>query len=347
MVNTQSPNDWPDELFHYTDINGLKGILGTQTLWATHYAYLNDSQEIKHFFEEGGLFSKIMKDIVLERVNEVIQEPRVQSEIYKCGGKTNLVNHDANLLLQSLRNSFLEKNSENALYTEAYIACFSKPKNKKISEHGLLSQWYMYGKNEGYAIVFSKQGIKTLFGIIERPEISPIPMVFGDVVYSDFSNSFKKEFEKELKTIRDFYKGLFLDKYTGEENYPELSQIYDSILYCACRYKHWGFKEENEMRIVAVPISKEKGKIYTEEGYDFTNKTIELRTNKAIPYIKLFDDIELQANRLQRLPIIRIIIGPSPTIEEKRKRVRAVEIFLEQLGLDDIEVTASDIPFLG
>ncbi len=43
------PKSLPDELYHYTGIHGLKGIVESQTLWATHYKYLNDAEEIRHF----------------------------------------------------------------------------------------------------------------------------------------------------------------------------------------------------------------------------------------------------------------------------------------------------------
>lgn len=35
-------------IYHYTDLNGLKGILERKCFWATHYSFLNDSQEIEH-----------------------------------------------------------------------------------------------------------------------------------------------------------------------------------------------------------------------------------------------------------------------------------------------------------
>ena len=43
------PKSLPDELYHYTGIHGLKGIVESQTLWATHYKYLNDAEEIRQF----------------------------------------------------------------------------------------------------------------------------------------------------------------------------------------------------------------------------------------------------------------------------------------------------------
>ena len=43
------PKSLPDELYHYTGIHGLKGIVESQTLWATHYKYLYDAEKIRHF----------------------------------------------------------------------------------------------------------------------------------------------------------------------------------------------------------------------------------------------------------------------------------------------------------
>lgn len=36
------------KLYHYTDLNGLKGIVESQSLWATSLLFLNDSEELKH-----------------------------------------------------------------------------------------------------------------------------------------------------------------------------------------------------------------------------------------------------------------------------------------------------------
>jgi hypothetical protein len=38
-------DDLPEDLYHYTDAGGLHGILENNTLWTTHAAYVNDSQE--------------------------------------------------------------------------------------------------------------------------------------------------------------------------------------------------------------------------------------------------------------------------------------------------------------
>lgn len=40
--------DFPEYLYHYTDLNGLLGILDVNGFWATNYGFLNDKEEILH-----------------------------------------------------------------------------------------------------------------------------------------------------------------------------------------------------------------------------------------------------------------------------------------------------------
>ncbi|MCA1326397.1 DUF2971 domain-containing protein [Herbaspirillum sp. alder98] len=37
-----------DTLYHYTSLNGITGILGSRSIWATHTSFLNDSSEFFH-----------------------------------------------------------------------------------------------------------------------------------------------------------------------------------------------------------------------------------------------------------------------------------------------------------
>lgn len=79
------------EFFHYTNAAGLSGIIQNQTLWATHYAYLNDSEEIKHFHKTR--LPNLLQDVVGVRLNELIEEDSSsQSLIEQEGGKENIIN---------------------------------------------------------------------------------------------------------------------------------------------------------------------------------------------------------------------------------------------------------------
>lgn len=107
-------NGYVDGFYHYTNSDGLLGIMNSQKLWATYSTYLNDSQEIKHGLE---LAEKIIVDFKKKTTyplsNEILNG--IKERIYKYSD-------------------------------EIYIACFS--------ENGdLLSQWKGYGSyGEGVSI---------------------------------------------------------------------------------------------------------------------------------------------------------------------------------------------------
>lgn len=43
--------DTPSKLFHYTSLNGLRGIIDSRSIWLTRAAFLNDRTELKHAIE--------------------------------------------------------------------------------------------------------------------------------------------------------------------------------------------------------------------------------------------------------------------------------------------------------
>lgn len=52
------------ELFHYTSMDGLKGMVAGKALWASNIEFLNDSTEFKHG-------EKVLKDVVTTRKRSV------------------------------------------------------------------------------------------------------------------------------------------------------------------------------------------------------------------------------------------------------------------------------------
>ena len=131
---------------------------------------------------------------------------------------------------------------------EPYITSFCTTSNEKVKKHGLLSQWRGYSQGGGYAIVFETSDLMQL--LEEENKKGWGVMFVGDVMYS--SNNPKKihkEFEDESELhIQNFYR--------NQNNQNLQEKIYFAIMQCACRYKHWGFEEEKEVRIVAIPHNK-------------------------------------------------------------------------------------------
>ncbi|MDA8135917.1 MAG: DUF2971 domain-containing protein [Desulfobacteraceae bacterium] len=114
-------------LYHYTNREGLIGIIESKSIWASKIQYLNDIMEFKHAIE---VSRKIITDI---------------------SKKAN--NSNLNLLFSSLNGSLEQIRNLNI-----FVASLSE-------ESDLLSQWRGYCQNgSGYSIGFSKRIIeKSIF----------------------------------------------------------------------------------------------------------------------------------------------------------------------------------------
>ena len=109
----------PDVVYHYTDINGLKGIIDSGEIWLTDYQFMNDSSEIVHGLR------------LAKRILKKLQEKNEYS--------------DKEDLFDLWRLTL-----DTGLQGRICIACFS------LDEGDSLSQWRGYGKNNvGLSIGFS------------------------------------------------------------------------------------------------------------------------------------------------------------------------------------------------
>ncbi|HLP82010.1 MAG TPA: DUF2971 domain-containing protein, partial [Nitrosomonas sp.] len=243
-----------------------------------------------------------------------------------------------------IKNALLEER-----LSEPYITsfCTSDKNDHFVKDHGLLSQWRGYGQN-GYAIVFDTFTLSELLEQLHEKGKNGLDLYFEDVFYSsDSYSNFTIKFDRDLEIINNFYKDSFNEN--KDEETRGLDKIYSALVKCACLYKHWGFKEENEVRVIALPQlvdnSQFRAEIAAEELVipEIPRKHF-LRSGVLIPYINLFEDIPPTSGK--RLPITRIIVGPTANAEGKKKRVRSVEILLDQYAIEGVSVTASDIPYI-
>src|ERR1019366_10351896 len=104
----------PDVLHHYTDSNGLKGIIESGALRATHVSYLNDASEYLHAV-----------NVLLEKVAQAQAGQRAPLEVE---------------LLQEMEPLLKATRAENV--NHYFVTCFSEEPNS-------LNQWRAYGKGEG------------------------------------------------------------------------------------------------------------------------------------------------------------------------------------------------------
>jgi hypothetical protein len=308
-------SDVYEKLYHYTTLDGLLGILKTKSIWATHCRYLNDYSEL-------GLFRDKLVSFIL---------PYVEQKIGQQGRLLNHIQHDAEVVVDELY-----KATGDGIYILSFCG---QHKKSHINDNGLLSQWRAYGAGGGFALVLNTHKLEEILKVeAERFEYSW--MMLADLIYSDDDDRFKRELSNDLSTITEVVKVFFDPTKSDDEKIEEGKKARTPFIKCISRYKHCGFSEENEVRVVVIPtifdqeylkLAKTKGVTLKPEK----EKKFRDKNGRLVPYIELFNSTDLE------LPIERIIVGPH---KEKKARADALRLMLRDTS---IEITCSDIPFVG
>lgn len=321
-----------DELFHYTTARGLDGILKTQQMRATNFAYLNDPEERVGFFQRR--LPHLMDDAVRRAVIKIGQSLSGKRRISAMGGPAKAID-------------ILKGNAVAALHTTSlkfdnpYITAFCGSDSHGAAQNGILSQWRAYGVDGAYAVVFRAAELERMIAA-EFNAFSYQLMNFSDVDYDDHGANVTPPHPECLELEKKLQKGIldFLTTSRGDA----LNLLGEVVPVLSSRYKHFGFREEAEVRIVATPTNDALFEHLSHSGSDKRpRKPIEFepRDGVLVPYLMLFGgDIE---GKRQQLPISKIIVGPHA---DREKRQRAVQLLLKQRAID-AEVMVSDIPFLG
>jgi len=126
----------------------------------------------------------------------------------------------------------------------------------------------------------------------------------SDLIHSDDERKFKEELSPRLHDIAEFVEKIFLQK---KHNEKEARRVYSSFVHCISRYKHYCFKEENEVRIFMMPTIQDEDYLRRAKKEGVTLKPEKERkfrskNGQLIPYIVLFNSTDIV------LPIERIIV---------------------------------------
>lgn len=319
------------ELLHYTSATGLLGILESQSLRATHCAFLNDSTEISVFFEkrlaniiESAIRAELAADPELQVLPQLAKTPQESD---------NVIARYVTEMADAIRITTHR-------FNEPYLACLSAPMSERIRNDGLLSQWRGYGKDGGYALVFDTKRLEELLNS-EGTSFWYQHAQWGDVHYHQDDDDLVNA-EPEIHAAEDALRSS-IGKFIKNPVSAELESTFEPVATLSCLYKHWGFHEEREVRIVVIPPNAEleqKGRV-AGELRPVRQSKIFLRGGTPVPYLDLF--AHEPADDEFRLPVIRVIVGPHPQSQLRR---RAVEGVLRTRGIE-AEVVVSQIPYVG
>lgn len=310
-------------LYHYTTWEGLQGILKSRTLWATNFRFLNDESEIMLFMTEK--LPKIILPILLEKFSSHLEKDNAAKLKFEAYGKTidEVAYHDTEVMIKA---QFFP------IRDQIYITSFCGENiDPYINQNGLLSQWRAYGAQGGYAIQFDTEELE------ESLKNEHNSFYYGytstaDLVYSHDESRYKRELENSISILVE-YVGHIIDNSITQEPKEFEKDAYTAFLNCVTRYKHRGFSEENEVRIVCHPLTRD---LIHKKGSKVKKDILFREYNQEkIPYISLFE------KRKPLLPIKKIIVGPQEGKERKQAYLKTL------LRDENIEITVSDIPYVG
>jgi hypothetical protein len=333
----ESPEQ-PTLLMHYTNAEGLEGILKSKTLRLTHHNCTNDSMEtiytfnalknlLKNNFEDiPTIFGELSEYISqqsecyvlknpLDVVNKILPNSGTAEKIWPYLKEINIYSFFIRLLGQL--DYFCDKQ-------DWYTFSFSRVDPDKnygfFAQDGRLSQWRAYGN---YALVFRQDLLEeSLKNKHKKDELGYIlePVKYPGPDLKEISNDFKRFFENHCLN----------NAVNGQDDLKKWKEQMFSWSKLVPFVKHPGFEEENEERLCQVFF-----KIQTESWSDYKKKYLKttISGKKHDMYMKF-----------ETLPIEKIIIGPSKNQQEQEGHLRE---WLNNNGYPNIAIGRSDIPYVG
>jgi hypothetical protein len=305
------------ELYHYTKPAAFEGIIGSQTLWCSHYREMVDTDEVR-------LMRDLLPPAVAPRMDAIVEKlNRKTRRLWDASGRGTKTARDlVNMLYAATFDGW-------AVYSalDAYLFSFSTHAEDTVfdREHGIRSQWDCYAGPEGYCLVFDIDEVARILGQ-EMDARYWARLTLDPVRYADqqVESIFPELVDASADTLRQFIDGAKL---------PEMAV--PEFLAGTTLLKGAAYKSEREVRIVAFPGTAKMAKYAAKEYPDQFDATaslpeIRVRSDTGKRYIALFDGLGL------RLPVRRVIVGPGARQEERAERARSI--------LRDVPVTMSHCP---
>jgi hypothetical protein len=305
----------PEILYHYTTQEGLRGILESKCIWATHFQYLNDKRE-------GGIVLQVLLNELSSRVNS-------DSLFQLFGMEPNKTKQPECTSEDTLNQGIGAANRVTS--QNVFVASFSK-------EGNLLSQWRAYtGRSGGYSIGF-KPGFLRAAGEYFLKHRSDSFYMDAETLLSCiyYDDKEKQSLENEIERLVSSY----LNNASEVTEMPAVSGIegfqhpfaiatghFISLGTRSAITKDHGFHEEAEWRLAFLL------------NQNSIPADLKFRSGSSmlIPYLEVplrWDD--------QPIEIKEIIVGPC---QYPDSAIKSVEMLLKKEGVLGVEVKDSKIPY--
>ena len=329
-----------EPLYHYTTTAGLKGILGSKSIWATHYRYLNDTKEINYGIEKvldllfqevgnyGGRYQGAMNGSCLFRniINPKISDDqfsRFMNWSANACGDADQIDYIVNFTKYSiLKNLHCFAASE--WKEDFFIASF-------CNDGDLLNQWRGYaGRGGGYAIQFSQANQSNLSNVTRANNPFKLYKVLyrSDEQSADLTNYINetlnlipsKEYRSNFARSKEHDISEMIE--VKNRTFKSMSERIGNVVL---GWKDRAFSSEGESRLVGS-FARE----ILPDGIEFRQSS-----KLLVPYIP----VSLENLGLQ---ITKIRFGPDldPGLAE-----HSTKLLLKKYGHDNVEVVKSSVPY--
>lgn len=322
------------ELYHYTRLEAVRGIVGNQAIWASHYSQLNDKEEVEHSRK---IWIEELVGPLLDELQKLAKGSlKLRREIAMKGGIIKASQQEAVRFVNAFFATSFMGGKSGVPFAAPFIASFCSHHNsgEYTKENGLLSQWRAYGGTDSYAIVFYTLEVETLLALEAARGWYSFWQV-ERVIYNTSDEQAREAIRRVMSPMIDAWRAGKLNA----DSFDIGDIIYD-FLKITTIVKHQGFREENEIRVVVCPYTDALAQLVmskTGKKIDLTYGIKRVHTQQrgasVRRYVSLFEALD------KPLPIKRIIVGPSTDQDRSVRHIREV------VG-ESYEIVISKTPYL-
>ena len=306
------------DLYHYTNADGLKGIIESRKLWATHYRHVNDFAEFDYGRQIGIEIIQALKSTCRHIIVD-----RMYADVL----------------------SLIDAERTEIHY---FVACF-------CGQDDLLSQWRGYGDSGmGYSIHLKPmtQTIDLLQLVQIRKtssggEIVDLDYLWVKLDYDRHEQCIKDLVQLAQRHVEDMcleidpdadYNQSVLNTRTMSSDtlnrcyevaFEAASYLFEQLMQTFIRMKSPGFRQEFEWRIVLIDW---------EQNSAIFDKKFRVSKGNLVPYV---ETSFLEVNEIRLFDIESIRCGPS---RHPEGAVNAVKLLLLKHGFPHTQVNRSEIP---
>ncbi|HEY6339179.1 MAG TPA: DUF2971 domain-containing protein [Candidatus Sulfotelmatobacter sp.] len=325
-IAAQSVVEAHPELYHYTGTAGLKGIIESNSFRATYFADMNDAQEIYALRVH-------LVDELKKRLETAVKQARLQnlpkdSVVWRPDAPQRLARVWGNALYRAV---FAEDAAEQTAFCCVASLCSHAGDKPYEREHGLLSQWRGYGKGGGFCLVFDTAALWRLF----QRERATFFYAYNDLreaFYPRESSRTIQCFTELLNTSETVIKTALL----GNRDFS-VDETLLPFVSAATAFKHQGFYEEREVRLVAMAGTELAAEMERKAGRTPPPLKEVCKTSRGG---RVRQHINLFGKDFAPLPLQRVIVGPS-----RSQDVNAA--FARKIVGRNVPVSTSATPYIG